>query len=67
LLEYHRYYKNGKLKNYTKYDQLNNLQVEYDYAKDGTRRDFVKTCESCKYYFGKDLPPAALAEKVYVQ
>ncbi|MDP9078709.1 MAG: hypothetical protein M3O71_14855 [Bacteroidota bacterium] len=67
LSEYHRFYKNGKLASYQKYDQLHDLEIEYDYGEDGTRHDFVKTCESCKFYFEKDLPPAATPEKIYIQ
>jgi antitoxin component YwqK of YwqJK toxin-antitoxin module len=67
ISEYHRFYKNGKLEEYMKQDQLKNQQVEYDYNEAGVRRDFIDTCKSCKFYFARDLPPAAKAEDVYIQ
>lgn len=66
LSEHTLYYDTGKPKMYLKKDQKNNEEIEYDYAEDGKRRDFVKKCESCKYFFDK-VNPAGTPEKVYIQ
>ncbi|PAW93973.1 hypothetical protein CKK33_10890 [Mucilaginibacter sp. MD40] len=60
------YYKGGKLHSYMRYDQAQNIQLEIDYEKDGTKREFKKACELCKFYFDKDKPEAT-AEPVYIQ
>lgn len=67
ISEHHLYNKNGKTEMYLKYDQRNDEQVEYDYKEDGTRRDFIRKCESCQFYFGADQPPAGAPEVIYVQ
>lgn len=64
--EHKKFYKNGKIETYTKYDWLHNEQVEYDYKPDGSRREFIRKCESCKFYFDKDNPVGS-PEKIYIQ
>jgi antitoxin component YwqK of YwqJK toxin-antitoxin module len=67
LNEHWMYYETGKIKMYSKLDKKNNQQIEYDYKEDGSRRDFVKPCESCKYYFDPGALPEATPEKGYIQ
>jgi antitoxin component YwqK of YwqJK toxin-antitoxin module len=60
------YYRNGKLETYMRYDQINDLQTEYDYKKDGSKKDFISKCKSCKFYF--DIKqPAGAPEEVFIQ
>jgi antitoxin component YwqK of YwqJK toxin-antitoxin module len=66
LSEHTLYYDTGKPKMYIRQDQKINEEIEYDYAEDGKRREFVKKCESCKYFFDK-ANPAGTPEKVYIQ
>jgi antitoxin component YwqK of YwqJK toxin-antitoxin module len=65
--EHTNYYDNGKVQMYIKYDQINDQQIEYDYTKEGKRRDFVRKCESCKYYFSSSSEPEATPQKTYIQ
>lgn len=60
------YYKSGKLQNYIKYDQINDKQIEYDYRENGSKKEFVDKCESCKFYFDINNPQSA-PEKAYIQ
>jgi hypothetical protein len=64
--ERRNYYKSGKLQTYIRYDQINDKQIEYDYKEDGSKKEFINNCESCKYYFDSNNPPAA-PEKTYIQ
>lgn len=66
LSEHTLYYDSGKPKFYIKLDQKNDKEIEYDYTEDGKRRDFVKQCSSCKYYFDKEHP-AGKPKEVYLQ
>jgi len=61
------YYEDGKIQSYSKLDQLNDQQIEYDYDSKGIRRDFINKCERCKFSFDETLPPHAAPEKVYIQ
>ncbi len=61
------YRENGKMEYYSLYNHGNNQQIEYDYAENGSRKDFLSECDYCKFYFAKDLPPAAAPEKIYIQ
>lgn len=66
LSENGHFYENGKIQYVVKYDQKANIDTEYDYDANGKRRDFVKKCDACKFYFNKN-EPAATPEAVYIQ
>jgi len=66
ISEHTLYYDNGRSKMYIKQDNKSNKEIEYDYNKEGKRKDFIKTCNSCKYNFDKSIIAGA-PEKIYVQ
>lgn len=61
------YYPNGKTQTYNMYDMRKNVQVEYDYKEDGSRRDFLDKCIYCKFYFDKEFLTGGIPEPVYLQ
>jgi antitoxin component YwqK of YwqJK toxin-antitoxin module len=64
--EHKMYYADGKLQSVLTMDQINDRQLEINYLRDGTKKEFDRKCESCKYYFDPSKP-AATPDKAYVQ
>jgi len=67
VIERHLYYPNGKVQNYSNYNQKRNLAVEIDHAENGTIRTFSDVCRSCKFYFDINSPLQGKPEEIYVQ
>lgn len=65
--EHTNFYDSGKAQMYIKLDPVNDKQIEYDYTKEGKRRDFVNKCRSCQFYFNPKSAPQATPQKVYIQ
>lgn len=66
LSETYHYYENGKIKYSVMLNQKANQEIEYDYDDKGKRRDFLKKCDACQFYFNKSIL-AASPEPSYIQ
>lgn len=66
IAELYRYYEGGSIQTYQKLDAVNNQEIEHDYQPDGTRRDFLIPCESCKYYFDPQRDNGSKPEAIYL-
>lgn len=60
------YYPDGKIRSDRTMDNFNNKVTSYTYNQDGTRKEFVGKCESCRFYFDINTLPSA-PEPVYIQ
>ncbi|RZA02697.1 MAG: hypothetical protein EOP47_05815 [Sphingobacteriaceae bacterium] len=66
IIEHTMYYPDGKRRSHSIKNQITNQEIEINYKEDGTKREFLQTCTSCKYYFEPNVP-AATPDKAYIQ